>query len=417
MKSHDRRSLATGLLIAAIAIGYIQQMAPSPILPLLRTYYALGDNDALLNLCVSIVHPMTIAASLLGGALESRLGTRRLFTWAQVLLTAGILMNFTAETYGLFLAGRILFSAGFGLTIPFLGSAIMHWYAARGRERMNTLNGMFPFIGTVISFSVMMPLSLRLGSWKAAMGLWGMPLAVLLALWTALIREGTVPEGEAVMSEQGLYRSLWRTRSIRLLCVLFILDFFCYSYMAVVLPTFLLEAGGLPEGQAGLWAALAFPAVGIAGGGLGGVLMSATGRRKPILAAGQVVKLAGILLLSLGIRHSVWLGLAGTAVFGLGNGMWMPVLYAMPMELEGMTPSRVGGAFALISSCGFAAGFVSPVLGGFLTNVLSRSSGLTGTAAHVFGLKWSLFLFGFTNLASFLVSLRIGETAPASRRG
>lgn len=411
--------LVTALAVVSIGIAYILQMAPSPILGVLREGYHLGGNDALLNLCVSIIHPMTICASLLGGRLEGRLGTRRLFTWALAFLAAGTLLNFAAGTYLLFLAGRVLFSVGFGLAIPFIGSAIMNWYGEGGRARMNTLNGMFPFIGTVISFSIMLPLTRALGgSWRVALGIWGVGLLALLALWTALVRERDLPAPTlGAPEERGVYGLLLRHRDIRLLCWIFVLDFFCYSYIVVLLPTFLAEAGGMGENQAGVWAALAFPAVGLAGGALGGLLMSATGMRKPILAAGQVLKLLGILVLTLGIGLSVWLGIAGAAIFGLGNGMWMPVMYAMPMEMEEMTPSRVGAAFALISSCGFAAGFVSPVLGGWLTTALAAAAPAADpVAAHVFGLKWSLFAFGFTNLLSFLISLRLRDTAPAQRK-
>ena len=412
--------LMTALAVISIGISYILQMAPSPILSVLREGYQLGGNDALLNLCVSIIYPMTIAASLLGGRMESRMGTRRLFTWAQVFLAAGTLLNFAAVNYFLFLAGRVLFSVGFGLAIPFIGSAIMNWYGEKGRARMNTLNGMFPFIGTVISFSCMLPLTVRLGgSWKASMGIWGTAILVLLALWVLLVRETDVPAPTAdAQGESGVYGLLLRHPDIRILCEVFVLDFFCYSYIVVLLPTFLAEAGGMSESRAGLWAALAFPAVGLAGGLLGGFLMSATGRRKSILASGQLVKLLGILVLTLGIDVSVWLGIAGAAIFGLGNGMWMPVMYTMPMEMDGMTPSRVGAAFALISSCGFAAGFISPVLGGWLTTALAAAAPAANAVdAHVFGLKWSLFAFGFTNLLSFLISLHLRDTAPAKTAG
>lgn len=394
--------LLTGLSVAAIGIGYIQQMAPSPILHILRAAYSLEGSDALLNLCVSIIYPMTIAASLWGSRLESRIGICRLFTWALCFLTLGVGMNLIAGSYLLFLTGRVLFSVGFGLAIPYIGSAIMNWYGPRGRDRMNTLNGMFPFLGTVISFSTLLPLTERLGSFRLALGLWGAALAVLLALWLLLVRG---EDGASPPEERGMYRALWRIRDIRLLCAVFVLDFFCYSYLVVVLPAFFAEAGGMEPVRAGQWAALAFPAMGILGTLLGGWLMARLRRRKAVLSAGQLVKLAGMLTLTLGIGSSLWLGVAGAVLFGLGNGMWMPALYAMPMDMPDMTPSRVGAAFALISSCGFAVGFVSPVLGGWLTDLLAAS----GAGGHAFGLKWSLFLFGFTNLVSFAASLLLRE--------
>ncbi|MEG1857396.1 MAG: MFS transporter [Pseudoflavonifractor sp.] len=364
--------LMTLLLVLTLSIGYVQQKAPSPLLRGLSAQFGLAGQDALLNLSVSITYPMSIIACLAGGALESRLGIRRLYLWTQVLLTAGVLLNFCAFTYPLFLVGRVVYSAGFGLSIPFIGSAIMNWYSGRAREGMNTLNGMFPFIGTVISFSLMLPLSHRLGDWKIAMGIWGAALGVLLLIWVLCIRRADLPQAGAVaLPEKGIYKNLWRRKNIRLLCIIFVLDFFCYSYMVVVLPTLLAESGGMDPTAANLCAALAFPLVGLLGSVAGGGLMSKSGRRKPLLILGQLLKLLGVCTLCLTVQRSIPLALLGTAIFGFGNGMWMPVLYTMPMELEGMTPSRTGAAFAFLSACAFLSGFLSPTLGGLLTTFLT----------------------------------------------
>jgi len=189
------------------------------------------------------------------------------------------------------------------------------------------------------------------------------------------------------------------------------MDFFCYSYMVVILPTYLAKAAGMAASAAGLLAAAAYPAIGILGSMAGGILMSATGKRKPILAAGQALKLAGVLVLTLFLEQSLPAGIAGIIIFAVGNGMWMPVMYTMPMEMDGMDDNRVGAAFAFMSSCGFLMGFISPILGGGLTNIMmGMATGQTTVLCHVFGLKWSLFLFGFTNIAALLCALRIEET-------
>ena len=189
------------------------------------------------------------------------------------------------------------------------------------------------------------------------------------------------------------------------------MDFFCYSYMVVILPTYLAKAAGMAASAAGLLAAAAFPAIGILRSMAGGILMSATGKRKPILAAGQALKLAGVLVLTLFLEQSLPAGIAGIIIFAVGNGMWMPVMYTIPMEMDGMDDNRVGAAFAFMSSCGFLMGFISPILGGGLTNIMmGMAPGQTTVLCHVFGLKWSLFLFGFTNIAALLCALRIEET-------
>lgn len=407
--------LMTVLVILTIGIGYVQQMAPSPILSVLSEYYGLAGQDALLNLSVSITFPMSIVACLAGGILESRLGIRKLYLGTQFFLTIGVLLNFWSPTYPLFLVARGIYSIGFGLAIPFIGSAIMNWYTGRARDTMNTLNGMFPFIGTVISFALMLPLSSLLGSWKIAMGVWGVVLLILMVVWVTCIRAADIPRSAAVeLPEKGIYRNLWKRKNIKLLCLVFVMDFFCYSFMVVVLPTLIAEGGGMDPAVANLCAALAFPLVGLVGSVMGGVIMSKTGRRKPILIIGQILKFAGVCTLVSTVSFSVPLAMAGTAIYGIGNGMWMPVLFTMSMELEGMTPSRSGAAFALFNACAFLSGFVSPTIGGALTTFLTGIAPVAdAVAAHAFGLKWSLFIFGFVNLVSFVIGFFLDETHPS----
>lgn len=416
-RTSKKLPLMTSLLIFIIGIGYVQQMAPSPILMILSDHFELAGKDAILNLSLSIIFPASIAACMVGGALEAKLGVYRLFTLSQMFLTAGVLTNLLPVNYAAFLAGRAVFSLGFGLAIPVIGSAIMTWYHGKARDTMNTLNGMFPFVGTVISFGLMLPLSNLLGSWQLAMGAWGVALAALLALWLVCVKPSDIPAGSSPETfEKGIYINLLKRKNIRLLLVIFMLDFFCYSYMAAVLPTFMGEGGGMEAELANLCAALAFPATGLLGGLLGGILMARSGKRRRILTAGQIIKLVGMLILSLGMERSIIFGIAGAAAYGLGNGLWMPVMYTMPMEMDGMTPSRVGAAFAFISSAGFLMGFLSPIIGGALTSCLASVSAAPAAAArHAFGLKWSLCIFGFTNLAAFFVAFFLDETRPEDR--
>lgn len=411
----SRRGATSALIVAGALIAYIQQMAPSPLLFSFSASFGIERSDVLQNLSVSIIFPTIIAASLLGGLVERKLGTWNLFVASLAFLSLGAFANYVAATYAVFLCGRAIYGIGFGLLIPFIGSATMKWYSKRQREIMNTLNGLFPFVGTVISFGLAVPLYEALGrSWRRALGIWGFGLVAVGALWLALARR-EAGDGDAAPAcggshGGGIYRFVLMKREIRLLGVAFICDFACYSYIAAVLPTFLHEAGHVPETTAGLWAALAFPFVGVFGSALGGMATAAMGRRKPIIALAQIVKFVGISVASLGADISFGVILAGIATFGLGNSMWMPAMYAVPMELEGMDSAKVGAAIAFITAGGFVAGFASPILGGLLT------SRVMAVAGHVAGLTWSLFAFGLANLVGFACILPMKETGPAARR-
>lgn len=411
---NNNRGLMTILIIAGVLISYVQQMAPSPLLSILKEGFHI-QSDALINLSVSIVFPMVIIASILGSTIEQKIGNRNLYILTMGFLAAGILTNYISTSYILFLIGRAVYGIGFGLGIPFIGAAIMKWYTPKQQIVMNTINGLFPYVGTVISFSLLVPLYRAFGdSWKQALGIWGIGILVIGALWALFIKpQEDETTGTVNQVEKNLYNDLWKRRDIKLLCGTFIFDFFCYSYICVILPTFLMLIGNMTEEAAGFWAAVALPAVGIVGGILGGMVMSVTGKRKPPMALGQLLKFLGILGIVFGANTSFWLVITGAALFGLGDGMWVPGMYTVGMELEDMTPTRVGAAFALISSCGFAAGFISPIIGGWLTNILMPMAGFSDVSlSHVFGLKWSLFIFAFTNLICFVCVLLLKETGP-----
>ena len=416
MKNTRSMWLITTLIILGIGISYIYQMAPSPILGILKEEFSI-QGDALLNLSVSIIFPMMIIASIGGGIIEQKIGNKNLYILALVFVSVGILMNYFCQSYTVFLIGRAVYGIGFGLGIPFIGAAIMNWYTPEQQVKMNTINGFFPFMGTMTCFCLMVPLYRFFNnSWRQALGIWGIGSIVIAVLWALLTKSEGELAGDSIHEiEKGLYRNLWKRRSIKLLCLIFICDLFCFSYVSVILPTFILQIGNLSEQTAGFISAFAFPGVGIAGAFMGGILMSMTGRRKPPMAWGQLLKFAGLLLVVFGANTSLLVVVAGMASYGFGDGFWMPGVYMVGMELEDMNPARVGAAFALFSSCGYASGFISPILGGWLTDFLMPLAGMSDLSlSHVFGLKWSLFIFAFANLISFVCVLLLDETGPAS---
>lgn len=412
-KNKSKVSLITFLILVGLELAYVNQMSPSPLLLRISEQFNIVNNDALLNLSISIIFPMYIVASIAGGYIEQRIGTRKLYTWTLIFLSTGVLMNYIAVNYQIFLLGRILYGIGFGLGIPFIGSAIMKWYDKSKQELLNTVNGLFPYVGSVISFALIVPIYYLSGSWKHALGIWGFGFVIVCILWILLVKQQDVDfltrTSESSKLEKGLYLNLWRRKDIKLLIIAFMCDFLCYAYLAIILPSLLLEAGHMTETVAGYLSAIAFPGAGIIGASMGGFILAKTGKRKPSMAAGQLLKLAGIICASTG--NSTGLIILGVILFGLGNSMWLPGMYIVTMELEDMNPSRVGAAFSLISSCGFVAGFIAPTLGGWLTNWLMMISRISDPLQnHVFGLKWSLFVFGFTNLIAFICLLKLKET-------
>jgi cyanate permease len=417
--------MLTGLLVVGLTISYLLQISPSPVLSFIRDEYGLFNNDALLNMSMSIIFPVCIVCAAVGTWVEQRVGTSKLYIIALACLAVSSCMLFAIDSYALYLVSRVIFAVGFGFLIPFIGSVIMRYYNPRQREAMNTINGLFPWLGALLAFFLLVPMTEAMGgSWRNAIGFWGIVTVVVAALWLALIHnrrvtaqdEGEGSELDSGPPEKGIYRGLWKRREIKLLCGSFVCDFFFYAYISTLLPIFLMEAASISEADAGTMAAFAFPVVGAVGTLLGGYIASRSGKRRPIMMTGQLLKVVGVILMVFSIEFSLPLALAGVVIFTLGNSSWLPAFYMTPMDLEGMTPSRAAGAFAMMLSAGFIAATVSPVLGGWLTNVFAAMSGIAEPiAAHVFGLKWSFFIFGFVNLIAFVCILALRETGPAGK--
>ena len=415
-KPKTRIGLATFCIVLGILFSYVMQQAPSPVLLEIQDYYGIVNNDTLLNLCVSIIYASIVMACLVGAKVEQKIGLKRLFIWTMALMIVGGAMSMLASAYLVLVVGRFIWGFGFGLGIQFIGSAIMEYYSPVAREKMNTLNGMFPFIGTVICFLLMSPLSKAMGGFKPALAIWVIPMIIAMVIWIVTINDENMPhwvekaESEEPEFQGSVIKNLWSRKPIRLLCITFVCDFCCYSYVAVIVPTLFFEGTEMSMDTAGLMAAIAFPLFGLVGSGLGGIILNRTGLRKSTLVAGQIIKFVGLTLATLFIANPVCL-VAGICLFGLGNGIWMPAFYCVPMDLENMTSNLAGAAFAYMSAFGMAAGFFAPTIGGAITDSLRASfGGNDPLAAHVHGLRWSLFIFGCMNLISTVCMLIYKET-------
>jgi Na+/melibiose symporter-like transporter len=280
---------------------------------------------------------------------------------------------------------------------------------------MNTLNGLFPYIGTLICYGLLMPLYYLSGeSIHFALGVWGFGFLLAGIVWLFFVKT-LEPDDQCVAvnygtKEKHIFKNLWHRREIRLLSIVFICDFACYSYVAVVLPTYLEEVVRLTPAVVGPIAAIIFPGIGFVGCLAGGWLTMKPGKRKAILITAAALKLVGIAVGTLFVEAGhLWIYL-GFCLFGFGNGFWMPAMYNMPMELEDMNPARVGASFSLMSSCAFFFGFFSPAFGGFLTDfIMKLANGAGATNGRAIGLRWSLFAFTLFNFVALLCSMMIKD--------
>jgi MFS family permease len=409
-------------IILGILVGYIYQFTPSALIFRIAESYSLFRPDGTLdliklNLSESIIFPFIIVSSLSGALIDQKINTRNMYTLTLAMLAVGILISGIAPSYAIFLIGRSIYGIGFGLSVSFIGSAIVQWYKPEHREIMFTINGLFPFVGTAIAFSLIIPLSIGLGnSWSHVLILLGSVCVIMLIYWKIGSSNLVVDYYKEEKTNEKLlkiYRFLISNANIRYLSIAFFADFFFYAFIIAVLIAFLKTTSSISETSAGIWAGIAFPAVSIFGGIISGTLMISTGMKKPAMLLAQMMKLLGVAGILAGALTSILpIIIIGIVFYGVGDGMFPPTMYSIIGELENMTPTRVGAGFSLVLSFGFTAGIISPIFGAWLNNQIIDSSKIVNpVAAQAYGLTWSLFFIGIVSCIVCLVFInKIKET-------
>jgi MFS family permease len=436
------------LIFFGLLMGFSHNSSPAPFIASMIEYFNLDPvtDQYLINLSLSIMFATTIPAALIGTWFEQKIGTRRLFSLAMLFVSAGILIVFMSSAgYGVYLSGRLVYGFGFGLMLPTMGSAAMKWFRPGGRRIMTTLNGLLPLLGAVLSFTLFPMAGSAYGGgegfstgWIFGHGFSGFIAAAVLIVWIFSVRKGIdsidiaaeeekersageAKGGRSGMAAKGAPEAsggnvlLWnmKTNQIRCLTVCFSCEFMMYMYIATILPVWLIHAAGMAETSATFWAAVAFPVFGVIGVFLGGVLTNWLGRRRPVIIVCQVLKLVGILTASLGSGLSPGFILFGMALFGLGNGGWMPVMYIVPTEIPGASASRVAAGYSFINVCGWLTGMIGPVVGGLIATALIISSGIADESAGLaFGYKWSNLILGLFHIIAIIAAFKLKETGP-----
>jgi MFS family permease len=169
-----------------------------------------------------------------------------------------------------------------------------------------------------------------------------------------------------------------------------------YLAMLGLLPRTLVE-GGMRPARVGLAIAAWLTAAAVANYA-GPWLSDKLGRRRPILVAGGAV--AGLALGAMALAPAA-LTIPLLVVAALGGGCVAPLLFALPAELEGVGPARLGAALGLLTLVGQIGGFLLPTI--------------TGSAAGSGGLPAAIGVLAVAHLLLLVPALGLRETRESAR--
>jgi MFS family permease len=231
------------------------------------------------------------------------------------------------------------------------------------------VNALCAYVGITLVFAITPRVYAALGaSWHRTLTWYGVSAAGVALLWAILGRERAVAGAAAAGARQASdIPEVIRMRGVILMAIALFGGMWVFQLYTAFLPEFFrVERGMKLEEAASLTAVL--PLTGIFAAGLGGLLTGIIGLRKPFLwplAVLSLIGCAGAILLPdvTGIRLSL-------VLVGIGASGGLAATGTLMMELPGMTPAKMGAAFAFIWAVGYAGAFISPFLGGALAPAL-----------------------------------------------
>jgi len=374
---------------------------PSPLLTPIMEDLDLSLTQG--GLGISIICLLMAVFSLAGGWLADRIGPKKALMYGLWFIAVGAVWSFIVNDYAQLIFSRVLIGIGSGLLLTISGVVIMRWFPERERPYVNTINSLLPYVATVFTFTLTIPMFILFGhSWRVVFGAWGIFMTVTALAWTIWGRDGS-DDARGLTAERQhepgwrLYVQVWKNREVRLLSLALAGDLWSFQFLTSILPTFYTAEAGMSMELSSQLTAL-FPVAGIAAGLLCGIWMSRLGLRKPFTYPLHVMIFVGTFM---AINCTGFLRVLGIALAGFGNAGWAPALYTMPMEFEGMTAEKVGAVFSIMLSIGYLAAFVSPWLGGWLAETIS--------------IHHTIFLFSFSSLMAAIATFMMKETGPSGR--
>jgi MFS family permease len=228
---------------------------------------------------------------------------------------------------------------------------------------------------------------------------YGITALVAAILWTLLGRQ----RNSAVQGSHGAHGAsnlseVLRMRGVILMSIALFGGMWVFQIYTSFLPEFFREYRGLGLDEASTLTGL-LPLTGIFAAGIGGVANGIIGLRKPFLWPMAILSLIGCLA---AILLTDIAGIStGLILVGIGASAGLAAATLM-MELPGMTPAKLGPAFATIWAVGYIGAFISPILGGILVPSL--------------GLRNVLLLATTFEVLTIVAMYMLPETGPGRRQ-
>ena len=400
------RFVMYGLIVLANAPTGLNFLAPSPFLT--RIIHDLEITNAAAGCLVTTMTLLVTLGAIPASIVAVRWRLKPTFGLAWVLLGAGTLIVFYSGFWAI-VGIRLVQGLGAAIQIPLIAALIMRWAPEKELPAVNAISLAALTVGLGTGLIIGPQLAESSLGWPGALAVESSICLVGALLWFMFGRTAPVtcvsalsaePSPPPVPTSAREVLGVFRSKTTWLLAIAVIGPWAQFTTLSAWLPTFFTDVRGMDLGVAGFTTAV-FTFAGIPATLLGGLLITRTGTRRPIMIwSGLLIGAGGVATF---VSPAGYILLVAVLFTGLVQWAYEPALFTLPIELPGSSPERAGAIWAAILTVGNAASFIAPVFVG-------RVNDVTGS-----------FIPGFvivcaTSLSLFVATLFIPETGPGRRK-
>ena len=349
-------------MLLQIGMG-LNFMSPTPLFTVIMSHYDIGRSSVSLLVSATII--VVTVALIPGGALIGKIGPKRAMTIAGFLMSAHLLTLFF-DSFVVLVMLRLAFGMGVAISIPATSAITMEWFKPNELPLLNGINEAGRALGVSAGVLIAVPLTNIIG-WQMTLFSFGVIPLIGAFIWMAGGRSNNSSANTEPVFSLRDNIPFMLNRNTLLLGIGMAGAFAVFIGFSSWLPAYYNQAHGMTLQKASSVVAV-MPLMAAFLNPVSGLMQSKLGRRKPMLV------LAGLMMpfFALGSFLVTDQTIITICVMGLGAmfSIFIVAVLTIPMELPGVTASRVGIVTAAALTMGNLAGVVSPIFVGSLTDIM-----------------------------------------------
>ncbi|MBS3815971.1 MAG: MFS transporter [Candidatus Thermoplasmatota archaeon] len=357
------------LLVLSILVGYLARMSVSIALPFVSQDYGwtTAEKGTLGGILMGIFLVSYGFSNIFFSPFIDIYGPKKMLTIALATWSGALVLGaYFGQIYWVFLLSRVLLGLGQGVLFPCASKVTGAWFSPEERGRANSLYMSGGPIGVMLAPLIMTPIILGT-SWEMSF-YFVAALGFALALPVFLLIEGT-PSDEYPKEKRsspdikGDLKELISDRQFQLLLFGFTALTTVWWGMSLWIPTYLVEARGLPIDEMSFGAS--FPYVGaILGMYLGSWISDKTGQRRWIIILALLMNAALLFALTILEIQSLTVAIILLFFAFFGGQMAPPLCFTvLQSKVSGKT---LGSATGIMNGLGNGIGVLGPITVGLV---------------------------------------------------